>query len=279
MAQIIDDAADTLSESDFRFLADLVHRRTQIVLGPEKRAMLRGRLLKRQRSLGLDSLHAYVKLMSGPGADAELPELLNAVTTNVTAFFREMHHFTHLRREVLPSLLMPGRTRSRIRIWSAGCSIGAEPYSIAMALHVALRGRAGIDARILATDIDTKVLEQGRRGEYSADQSDGIPPRLRAEYTEDDGRGGIVMDPRLRALVTFKPLNLIERWPMRGPFDVVFCRNVVIYFNKETQRTLFSRIADLMTQSGVLYIGHSESLFQVSDRFKLIGKTTYQKVA
>jgi chemotaxis protein methyltransferase CheR len=225
------DVDATLGARDFKFVVELVYQHSRIVIGPHKRSMLQGRLAKRSRALGLASLHDYVTLLGTAAGQAELSEMMNAVTTNVTAFFREMHHFRHLANVVLPELCRDSASSGRLRIWSAACSTGQEPYSIAMTVHAALHGRATLDARILATDIDSNVVRRAAEG------------------------------------------------PMQGPFDAVFCRNVVIYFDKATQAKLFDSIADLLSPSGWLYIGHSESLFNVTNRFRLVGKTTYQRCA
>jgi chemotaxis protein methyltransferase CheR len=266
-------------DSEFRFIADMVYQRSRIVISPHKRPMLQGRLAKRLRALQLRNVSDYIGLLKTDAGEAELSEMLNAVTTNVTAFFREVHHFRHLANVVLPELLALGGRQRKLRIWSAGCSTGQEPYSIAMTMHSALQGRASPDLKILATDLDTNVLAHARAGRYRADQATGIPPKLRANYVRAADDQHLQIDPRLQALISFKPLNLMESWPMRGSFDVVFCRNVVIYFDKPTQARLFERIATIMAPSGWLYIGHSESLFNVTDRFQLVGKTTYRKVA
>jgi len=273
------DVDATLGARDFKFVVELVYQHSRIVIGPHKRSMLQGRLAKRSRALGLASLHDYVTLLGTAAGQAELSEMMNAVTTNVTAFFREMHHFRHLANVVLPELCRDSASSGRLRIWSAACSTGQEPYSIAMTVHAALHGRATLDARILATDIDSNVVRRAAEGRYPAELAKGIPELLRERYILPDGPAHVRVDPAARSLITFKELNLMSEWPMQGPFDAVFCRNVVIYFDKATQAKLFDRIADLLSPSGWLYIGHSESLFNVTNRFRLAGKTTYQRCA
>jgi chemotaxis protein methyltransferase CheR len=270
--------AALMADSEFRFVADMVYQRSRIVISPHKRPMLQGRLAKRVRALGLASVRDYVALLGTQAGEAELSQMLNAITTNVTAFFREIHHFRHLANVVLPEIVGGGAQR-RLRIWSAGCSTGQEPYSIAMTVHAALAGRAALDFKLLATDLDTNVLSHASAGIYEADQVAGVPPALRSRYIAAAGAGQVKIDACLRSLIAFKPLNLIGPWPMRGPFDAVFCRNVVIYFDKPTQAKLFTHMAEIIKPGGWLYIGHSESLFNVSDRFQLVGKTTYRKIA
>jgi chemotaxis protein methyltransferase CheR len=262
-------------ESEFRFLADLAHRHTGIVLGDHKRDMVYGRLARRLRALGLPDFAAYCELVQSDHGHEELGNLVNAITTNLTSFFREGHHFEHLHNTVLAPIA--DGPKRRIRIWSAGCSSGMEPYSIAMTLRGALPANKGWDARILATDIDTNMLATGRTGDYPASEYDRIPARYRQCAHVNGER--VQMSDDIRSLITFNPLNLLHDWPMRGPFDVIFCRNVVIYFDKPTQKTLFNRMADLLQPNGWLYIGHSENLNNVCPRFAMQGRTIYRRVA
>jgi chemotaxis protein methyltransferase CheR len=263
------------SEKEFRLLASLANERTGIVLAEHKKDMVYSRLVRRLRALGMKSFTEYCELVqSGKGQD-EIGNLVNAITTNLTSFFRESHHFEHLREQVLlPRAL--GKER-KLRIWSAGCSAGMEPYSIAMTMKAAIKDISAWDARILATDIDTNMLATGTKGEYAEEQYENIPPAYRGDV-QKFASDRIQMSAALQSLISFKPLNLLEHWPMKGPFDAVFCRNVVIYFDKPTQAKLFNRIADLLKPDGWLYIGHSENLFNVCDRFELVGRTIYRKV-
>ena len=187
----------------------------------------------------------------------ELEEFCNAITTNLTFFFREGHHFQYLSSTVLPMLQKQNAASRRIRIWSAGCSTGEEPYSIACCVLETLGSLRDWDIRILATDLDSKVLAYGQAGIYPPDRPDKAA--------------------KARRLISFKRLNLMEQWPLKGPFDVIFCRNVVIYFDKPTQRVVFGRMAELQRPGGHLFIGHSESLFNVCEQYQLIGQTTYRK--
>mgnify|MGYP001013569799 FL=1 len=223
----------------------------------------------------------YCRLLETGGEDnPELGEFVNALTTNLTSFFREQHHFEFLGRELLPALM---RERSlsarRIRIWSAGCSTGEEPYSIAMVVRETLPS-VGWDAKILATDLDSNVLATAQRGVYDEARIKDLP-EARARRWFQKGRGTqsgqVRVAPDLQDMIVFRRLNLMLDWPMSGPFDVIFCRNVVIYFDKPTQRTLFERFADLLTERGHLFVGHSESLFKVTDRFAPLGKTIYRR--
>lgn len=265
------------SDRDFRFLADMVGQKTGIVLAEHKSDMVYSRLARRLRSLRLKSFSEYIELLKSEAGEEEIGNLVNAITTNLTRFFREEHHFTHLHDDVLLPITSNPSSNRRIRIWSAGCSSGMEPYSIAMTLKSAIRDVNKWDARILATDIDTNMLSKGMSGEYPIDQLEHIPAFYRADVSRV-GKESMRMSDSLKELIAFKQLNLLEKWPMQGPFDVVFCRNVVIYFDKPTQQRLFSRIADMLKPQGWLYIGHSENLFKVCDRFELLGRTIYRKV-
>lgn len=269
-------------DKDFRFLSKLVYDRTGIVLAEHKRDMVYSRLARRLRALGLRDFDAYCHFLENDETGEEMGHCINAVTTNLTSFFREQHHFDHLRDQVLTPLLQDKKAQKRLRIWSAGCSSGAEPYSIAMVAHQIFSHHRDWDVKILATDIDTNMLATGRRGEYPLDYLDKIPEPYRSKYVEEGSSvtpGMFRVSPVLGEMIAFKPLNLLEAWPMKGPFDLAFCRNVVIYFDKPTQKTLFGRMAKLIKPKGWLYIGHSENLFGVCDAFKLLGKTIYTKVA
>ncbi len=270
----------TLTAGDFNSIAERMRAATGIVLGENKRELVYSRLGRRLRVLGLASFAEYLAVLDGPDAEAEHAALVNAITTNLTGFFRERHHFETLEREVLPGLIgAAGRGAARrLRIWSAGCSTGEEPFSIAMVAQRAMPDLAKWDARILATDIDTDVLAVGRAGCYDAARAEPIPPDLRLRYLERTDGQQFVMADTVKELVRFRHLNLLGPWPMRGWFDVVFCRNVVIYFDKPTQAALFERFAEILQPRGWLFIGHSETLFRVSDRFENAGRSTYRKV-
>jgi chemotaxis protein methyltransferase CheR len=271
-----DEREFSFSDQEFRLLAGLAQERTGIVLAENKKDMVYARLVRRLRALKLTSFAEYCDLMQGAGGDDEIGNLVNAITTNLTSFFREKHHFDHLEKEVLAPLA--AQKSRRLRIWSAGCSAGMEPYSIAMTMKGAIKDISLWDARILATDIDTNMLNTAAAGEYDAQQYENIPAHYAADVMKSKNEERIRMSNDLKELIAFKPLNLLEHWPMKGPFDAVFCRNVVIYFDKQTQMTLFNRIADLIKPNGWLYIGHSESLFKVCDRFELVGRTIYRKI-
>jgi len=265
-------------EEDFEALRRLVKSLTGINLSDQKRELVYGRLTRRLRALGLASFREYRRLLA---ADAqELVQLTNAITTNLTAFFRERHHFDYLCEEVLRPIAADPRAARRVRIWSAGCSSGEEPYSIAMTVIEALADLPRWDIRILATDLDSDVLARARAGIYPAGRMHGVDAERLARFFIErrDGTGASYQVlPELAALVTFKQLNLMHKLPMKGPLDAIFCRNTVIYFDKDTQRDLFRRIAALQHPGDKLFLGHSESLFQVSGDYDLIGRTVYRR--
>jgi chemotaxis protein methyltransferase CheR len=267
------------SDHDFQYLRELVSRETGIVITEAKRQMVYSRLARRLRILDLRDFKDYCQLLE-KDAEGELNAFINAITTNLTSFFREPHHFAYLQNIIVPELLKKNARSRRIRIWSAGCSSGEEPYSIALAMAEVLPPEEGWDWRILATDIDTDVLAKAERGIYPLERVSGISqPHLQRWFSRGYGvnQGLVRVSAELRGMITFKRLNLMDMWPVRGPIDVQFCRNVVIYFDKQAQKRIFDQFAERMMDGSCLFIGHSESLFKVSDRFELIGQTIYRK--
>jgi chemotaxis protein methyltransferase CheR len=268
------------SDEDFRILRDLVREVTGITLSEAKRELVYGRLSRRLRALHMESFREYRALLAGPEGKNELGEFTNAVTTNLTSFFRESHHFDYLRKHILEPMAEGDPRRRRLRLWSSACSTGEEPYSIAMTIAETLPDWQRFDIRILATDLDTDVLSRAASGLYSDDRVRGLAPSRMKRFftsTEENGKPAHRFDPQLSSLVSFRQLNLMHPLPMRGPLDVIFCRNVIIYFDKDTQRELFTRIAPLQTADALLFLGHSESLFKVSEAYDLIGKTIYRR--
>lgn len=266
-------------EEDFQALRALVKSLTGIHLSEQKRELVYGRLTRRLRALQLRSFAEYRERLKDDMQ--ELAELCNAITTNLTSFFREPHHFQYLRERLLAPLAAGARRKRRLRFWSAGCSTGEEPYSIAITVLESLPDPGNWDVRILATDLDSEVLARARGGIYPRERTGNLSPqRLQRFFVERPETDGVCRQiaPEVAALVTFKQLNLIHSLPMRGPLDAIFCRNVVIYFDKETQRELFARIARLQRPGDLLFLGHSESLFKVCDCYALIGKTIHRRV-
>jgi chemotaxis protein methyltransferase CheR len=261
---------------DFEALRTLVKQVTGIALSEQKRELVYGRLARRLRALNLKTFREYRNLLASDSD--ELVQFCNAITTNLTAFFREPHHFDHLRDEVLKPLAQAGRRR--FRIWSAACSTGEEPYTLAMTVLEALPDVERWDLRILATDLDSDVLGKASRGVYVADRLRTLSAeRRRRFFTPVQGarEASFQVTPDLQRLITFKQLNLMHPLPMKGPLDLIVCRNVLIYFDKDTQRDLVSRMSRLQRPGDLLYLGHSESLFKVSTDYSLIGRTIYRR--
>jgi len=264
---------------DFEALRQLVKQVTGIHLSEQKRELVYGRLARRLRALGLTSFAQYRKVLDDDSGQ-ELVEFCNAITTNLTSFFREPHHFDYLRDQLLQPLARDAAGTRRLRIWSAACSTGEEPYSIAMTLLESLPDLRRWDVRILATDLDSDVLARARRGVYAEDRVKNLSAQRRDRFFNQKREGdGLYYEvaPALRELITFKQLNLMHPLPMRGPLQAIFCRNVIIYFDKETQRELFGRISQLQRPGDLLFLGHSESLFKVSEVYALMGKTVYRR--
>jgi chemotaxis protein methyltransferase CheR len=262
-----------MSARDFERVCQLIHRRAGIALNSSKRTMVYSRLARRLRATGKASFEEYLDWLESAGA-GELQDFINALTTNLTSFFREAHHFS-----VLEEHLRKLRGKDRINIWCCAASTGEEPYSIAICAMEAL---ATLDppVRILATDIDTSVLETARAAAYRDDVVAKLDPDLvRKYFVRGSGAntGYVRVRPELTALVTFRQLNLLEpQWPLRTGFDAIFCRNVMIYFDKQTQLSILRRFAPLLAPGGLLFVGHSENFSQARDTFRLLGKTVYE---
>jgi chemotaxis protein methyltransferase CheR len=278
-AQAMVEGEFVFTEGDFRKIAAMVHGDAGIALHETKATLVYSRLAKRLRALGLASFQDYCALVAGASGVDERQRMLAALTTNVTRFFREPHHFDHLRDKVLPPLLAAARAGRKVRLWSAACSSGQEPYSIAMTILAAAPDAASLDIRILATDIDPNMVADARGGIYAEGLMAGVSEEHRRRCTAPaaDRPGYIQMSDQARALITFNELNLIGDWPMKGRFDAIFCRNVAIYFDDDTQARLWSRFAPLLPVGGVLYIGHSERVAgPAAANFAPDGITTYR---
>ncbi|PCI62255.1 MAG: chemotaxis protein CheR [Kordiimonadales bacterium] len=263
---------------DFNELRAIVCDRTGIQLKDGKEEMVYTRISRRLRALDLEDFRAYLNLLKSKDGDSEAIDFVNAMTTNLTRFFREGHHFTHMREDVLQSKVEGARAGvfdKKIRVWSAACSSGMEPYSIGMTILASLPKHANWDVRILATDIDTNMLERGETGIYREQDVDEVPPQLAERFvTIKDKKAH--MSEELKSIVNFKHLNLMESWPIKQKFDVIFCRNVMIYFDKETQRKLVRRFMELLDEQGVLYVGHAESLTVAQPGLVPVGRSAFR---
>ncbi|WP_417583767.1 CheR family methyltransferase [Pelagibacterium sp.] len=278
----MDNCEFPLSEREFSRIRERVYRVAGISLSDAKRTLVVSRLSKVVRGLSLASFDAYIDFLDTRGRAEDDQDFVNALTTNLTRFFREDHHFDHLVSHVAGLVAKPQRItkvgKPRLRIWSAGCSTGQEPYTIALSLLSAFPELKRWDFRILATDIDSNVVAKAATGIYPASELNGLSAQRSALF-EKAGPGEVAIPRAAHELVTFKLLNLIEPWPVSGPFDAIFCRNVAIYFDKPTQGMLFDRLGQVLAPDGFLYIGHSENLQAVSKGFKLVGKTVYRRKA
>lgn len=265
----------TMSPSDLRRIVVRGAEMLGVELGSAKRHMIHSRLSRRLRELDLPSFTAYLDFLDTPAGVAEHQNFANALTTNLTSFFREAHHFEHLEREL--QRRPPEDPTRRFRVWSAGCSTGEEPYSIAFVLYAQAGMLAGRERRILATDIDTDVLDRAMHGVYGPDRTRAIPVRFRGAPYLQRGVDGMTVGDVIRDLVVFRTLNLIEPLPFRAPFDVIFCRNVLIYFAVGMRAAIIDRMAWLLRPGGVLYLGHSESLPTPHPLLEAEGQTIYRR--
>jgi len=268
------DAADHAAISAF------VYEEAGILMPPGKMQLVYGRLAPRVRAQGLTRFADYIALIERD--EAERTQAIDALTTNHTSFFREAHHFDHFLEHAWPALERRLSMRGKVRLWSAACSSGEEPYSLLMAMFGKDRGNgqrlARTDLRVLATDLSTEILAAARTGRYALDTASGVPQSLRSTWMTRVGDQAEV-HPLVRDRVAFRKLNLLENWPMKGQFDAIFCRNVMIYFDEPTKERLQTRLADHLVPGGFLYIGHSERLSNsVAPRFACVGRTTFQKV-
>ncbi len=276
-----------LHPDDFQHIRGLILREAGISLSNGKLQLVQSRLLKRLRHHKMVSYRQYMRLLADPvGIADELPHLINALTTNKTDFFREPHHFEYVRNTILPRIMADvaaGRRSRRIRIWHAGCSTGQEPYSMAMTIADALRDKGTWDVRLLASDIDTNVLETAQEGIYTAKVVEPVSLALRERYMTRSGRSAddtYTVSNEIKSMVAFRQINLTDDpWPIRSDvrFDVILCRNVVIYFDKDVQRRLFHRFEGYLPPGGHLFIGHSESLLGINSTFQSLGGTIYRK--
>jgi chemotaxis protein methyltransferase CheR len=270
----------SLGLSEFKRVSKIMKIDAGIDLPDEKVNLVHARLQKRLRQLGLSSFKDYCDLVESADGGQERKFMRNALTTNLTRFFREPHHFKHLIQESLPPLIAKAKSGERIRIWSAGCSTGEEAYSIASVVHTLCPEIAGLDFKILASDIDNNVIRTGHLGKYKKSEVMKLPVKVREKYFTacEKDLNTLIVKEHLRSLVAFRHLNLnAKHWPMRGKFDIIFCRNTVIYFDEATQVDLWMKFKNQMQPGGFLYIGHSEKLSGPAEAaFRKPSITVYQ---
>lgn len=270
------DGGVELNLPDFNAIAGIVRKNAGIDLNEAKLGLVKSRLQKRLRTLDLASFREYINLVNSSNGAAELDELICAISTNVTSFNREPHHFVHFRETVLPNLIKKMKARESVRIWSAGCSNGSEAFTVACAILEAYPDALKCDFKILASDIDKYSLETGRNGLYSEDMVAKMPSSSMNKWFQKVDRG-YQIDPKLRSMVSFKTLNLMAPWPIRKKYDAIFCRNVLIYFTQEDQAKLFTKFSGHLLEDAFMYIGHSERVVgSAAQNLISVGATTYQ---
>lgn len=265
---------------DLHLISDIMKNDTGIVLTEAKANLVYSRLAKRIRKLGLSGFSDYCALIKTSEGAQERKQMMAALTTNVTSFFREPHHFEHLRTKILPDLVRRAKAGEKIRMWSAACSSGQEAYSMALTIFQLLPDANSYDIRILATDIDENILAIANAGIYEKSLLTPVKAELKqAWFTPVEGQQDhFQVKDELRRLIAFKHLNLVGNWPMKRKFQVIFCRNVVIYFGQTTQETLWSRFVPLLDEGGVIYVGHSERISgEAAAHVHSDGITTYRK--
>jgi chemotaxis protein methyltransferase CheR len=269
----------SISEEEFQALRQLIYRLVGIQFNDQKKMLVISRLSKRLRELRFQSFSEYLHhVHNSPEREQELVNLINQITTNKTDYFREKHHFEYLQSVYLPSFTQAAA--KNIRIWSAGCSSGEEPYTIAMVvaerMHESSAFRQGLDIKILATDVDTNVLAKAQVGRYPAEALNPVPAGLRARYFQQTGFE-YQAKPELQSLITFKRFNLMHEFPFHYGFNVIFCRNVLIYFSQEDRMQIIRKFSSCLRPDGLLILGHSESLLAENCGFRSLGNTIYQK--
>ncbi len=271
-----------INENEFHKLKELVYQKCGINLNDNKKELLRARLGKRLRKLGMDSFKEYHRFLIEEDDGGELTQMLDSISTNLTRFFREEKHFEFLGKEVLPAGLAGLRKgeRLKLRAWSAGCSSGEEPYSLAMWILESCGNGLGMDLRILATDISTKVLKGAMQGVYHESRTRIVPTELQRKYFQKGcgkWEGHLRVKAEVRRLIDFRRLNLMEPFTFSEPFDFIFCRNVMIYFDRAMQESLINRFYNCLKEGGHLFVGHSESLMTLSHAYRYVRPAVYRK--
>jgi len=270
-----------MSEADFRAITDIAYKEAGLVFLPEKASLVCSRINRRLRKLRLNSFAEYTAFVTSAQGRDERRAMISSLTTNISNFFRESHHFDILRKEALPALLDRARAGGRVRLWSAGCSTGQEAYSMAMTLLDAAPDAASLDIKILATDIDPYVIATAKQGFYDSRAVGGISSTLMEKFlspAKNGPRDGYLISTEIQNLISFRELNLLRPWPISRSFDVIFCRNVVIYFDEKTQLSLWPRFESVTAPEGWLFVGHSERLSdKLETGFETVGPTTYRR--
>ena len=272
----------TLTEKEFQRVSDMVYKHCGINLHDGKKELVRSRLAKLLRLKNIETYTEYLDMVSSDTNGDELTEMIDSISTNLTSFFRESDHFDFLKNRFLPEMLEQKQKcgDKRIRAWSAGCSSGEEPYTIAITLMDSIPNAESWDIKILATDISTRILKRATEGVYDSDRIAPVPGNLKHRFLtrkKQNNQTLYEVTQQLKSKITFKYLNLMNEFPFKGPFDFIFCRNVMIYFDKQTQERLINRYYNLLAPGGVLFTGHSESLTGVRHKFTYVQPTIYKK--
>ncbi|WCL47979.1 CheR family methyltransferase [Leptospira sp. GIMC2001] len=275
----------TIQDSEFEYLKDLIYKKTGIFLAPHKKIMVQSRLNVRLRVHNLNSFEEYVQRLKSSASflETEITDLINRITTNKTDFFRENHHFEFLKDTFFPYMEEESKKtgNKKIRIWCSASSTGEEPYSIAITALEFFGGKPGWNIKIIASDIDTNVIQLAKTGIYKFDRLDVVSENMKQKYFTKSVKDNVIYyeaKPNIKSLIEYKKINLLEKpYPLGEKMDLIFCRNVIIYFDKPTQKQLFSNFEEVLCPFGYLIIGHSETMFGISDKYKFLGHTIYQK--
>ena len=271
-----------LSQEHFGKIRDLVYSHCGISLSQDKKELVRSRLSKRLRQMKMDSFSQYVSYICKNENSDEFSNMIDLICTNLTSFFRERTHFNFLEKVLFDKIIHTKKSspNKKIRLWSAGCSSGEEPYSLAITLNEKFESLAHWDIKILASDVSYRILDRAKTGIYDPKRVEPLTPEIKSKYLtriNHDGQNLFQVKPAIRDMITFAYINLMEPFPFRGPLDIIFCRNVMIYFDKQTQEKLISKFWKVLGTGGVLFTGHSESLTGIQHKFKYIQPTIYQK--
>lgn len=267
------------SNQEFERVKVLIGERTGIHITEDKKALVYARITRRLRALKLKNFADYFHVLQSDSKD-ETQQFINAVTTNLTSFFREQHHFDFLSEEFVPKIVEQNKKRKAINIWSAGCSSGEEVYSIAITLAEAIPNIDQWNVRIIGTDIDSNMLAIGEKGVYKVNRVEGMPEALLKKYFlrgKGKNAGHVKVSKKLADMVTFENLNLVEPWNLKCAFDFIFCRNALIYFDGTVQKDIVDRFSNELADHGYLAVGHSENILKLTDQYKLVGKSIYEK--
>ena len=263
-----------LKKSEFQFIREMVYEYCGINLQQGKEALVRGRLMKRLRALQLSSFKEYLEYLETDTSNQEFIKLIDILTTNKTSFFRENNHFNYINNHIIPAI-----GNKSAKWWSAGCSTGEEAITLAISLRESQTLNSNSQVKILATDLSTEVLQIARKGAYEESKLKDIPKQyLKKYFSKDKSESLYYIKNDVKDMITYGRLNLLDHWPMRGPFDLIMCRNVMIYFDKMTQGRLVERFYNILAPGGFLFIGHSESISNKSLGFRAVQPAAYQKI-